>query len=249
MCLYLKKNQLGYPEEKHNKEIIKKNCEFIGYPIQLVVEKKIECKIKDDDNFKKVAEGSGSGSQATAGAGGNFFYGTSKANDIRAAGSTKKYSNSGAFTTSPTVEVRSDNTTGSDRSDDQSAGSTDSSLSEKPASAKGTPEPQPEPVSREGSSADDNNAAIYKCPAPVPTEPPDFQCLSLLITPIGVTSCSAVAINEDFIDLASVLRFNGLLNAFPGLAMVQGQFLLLSLIAQLLIYLQSSFRVDLVISR
>ncbi|KAJ9089875.1 Hsp90 chaperone hsp82 [Entomophthora muscae] len=53
MCLYLKKNQLGYLEQKRNKKIIKKNSEFIGYPIQLVIEKKVECKIKDDDEKKK----------------------------------------------------------------------------------------------------------------------------------------------------------------------------------------------------
>ncbi|KAJ9056458.1 hypothetical protein DSO57_1032936 [Entomophthora muscae] len=41
-------------------------------------------------------------------------------------------------------------------------GSTDASTSEQPASAEGTSELQPEPVSREGSSADDNNASGYK---------------------------------------------------------------------------------------
>ncbi|KAJ9056456.1 Hsp90 chaperone hsp82 [Entomophthora muscae] len=215
MCLYLKKNQLGYLEEKHNKDIIKKNSELIGYPIHLVVEKKIERKIKDDDNFKKVAEGSGSGFQATTGEGGNSFYGTSKVNNIRAAGSTKKDRNYGAFTTITTVEVRTDNTTGSDRSDGQSVGSTDASTSEQPASAEGTSELQPEPVSREGSSENDNNAAGYKYLAPAPAEPPALQFLSFLTTQIGETVFSAVAIKEDFIELASVLRFNGLLNAFP----------------------------------
>ncbi|KAJ9083407.1 hypothetical protein DSO57_1035017 [Entomophthora muscae] len=57
------------------------------------------------------------------------------------------------------------------------------------------------------------------------------------------------AIKEDFIELISVLRFNELLNAFPDPAMVQDHFLLFLPIAQLLSYLQSSCRVDLVMSR
>ncbi|KAJ9082890.1 hypothetical protein DSO57_1000192 [Entomophthora muscae] len=109
---------------------------------------------------------------------------------------------SGATITTLTVGVRSDNTTGSDRSDDQSVGSTDASTSEQPASAKGISEPQPEPVSREGSSADDNKASIYKRPTTAPAEPPAFQCLSLLTTQIGMTAFSAVAIKKDFIGFA-----------------------------------------------
>ncbi|KAJ9071167.1 Hsp90 chaperone hsp82 [Entomophthora muscae] len=88
MCLYLKKNQLDYLEEKHNKEIIKKHSQFIGYPIQLVVEKMVGRKIKDNDNVKKAGAVSVLGFQATtdADAGGNSFYGASKANDVGAAG-------------------------------------------------------------------------------------------------------------------------------------------------------------------
>lgn len=50
---------MEYLEERRIKDPVKKNSEFIGYPIYLLVEKTIEKEITDDedDDTKKVEEG------------------------------------------------------------------------------------------------------------------------------------------------------------------------------------------------
>lgn len=53
MRLHMKEDQLEFLEEKKIKEIVKKHSEFIGYPIQLVVEKEVEKEVEQEEEVKE----------------------------------------------------------------------------------------------------------------------------------------------------------------------------------------------------
>jgi molecular chaperone HtpG len=56
IVLHIKEDQAEYVDEKRLKEIVKKHSQFIGYPIQLQVEKERDAEVADDEEEEKKDE-------------------------------------------------------------------------------------------------------------------------------------------------------------------------------------------------
>jgi len=56
ITLFIKEDQTEYIEEKRVKEIVKKHSQFIGYPIQLQVEKEKDVEVSDDEEEEEKKE-------------------------------------------------------------------------------------------------------------------------------------------------------------------------------------------------